>query len=301
MNISSVAVVKNALRYIFANFGAIWILLLKATGIVLAGLLIMGSITVGTIGMGSIQQIIAEQSKVMEQVSGASMVEDSLGQMAGTTGEVIDDGNLDALPDELQEDVDQMKNELTVTQIVLMSTSGIVILLGMIWLTTPIYVNIIHSVMQGTPLETNLYNRLVDKDVLAYIKGYLFLMFSAFVMITIITVLYLNVHSLMSILVIGVVLFAFRAALIPIALATNEATTIANAWTLTKGNSFNVFKVILLSMIVLFIFQLLIGLISAVGGELMAIQILTMIIFIITLPFQNLMTVAMVYVYKHRS
>ena len=242
MNISSVAVVKNALRYIFANFGAIWILLLKAFSVMVVALLLMGSITVGTMGLNSVKQIITEESKVMEQISGSTMVEDSLDQVAGTSGEVIDDGSLEALPDELQENVDQMRNELTITQILIMSTSGIIILLAMILLMTPIHVNIIHSVMQGTPLETNLFNRFLDKDVLAYIKGYLFLIVSMFVMLSAIAALY-TVHPLMSILVIGVVIFALRAVLVPIALATGEATTIGNAWTLTKGNSLNVFNI----------------------------------------------------------
>ena len=300
MNISSVAVVKNALRYIFANFGAIWILLLKAFSVMVVALLLMGSITVGTMGLDSVKQIITKESKVMEQISGSTVVEDSLDQMAGTTGEVIDDGSLEALPDELQEDVDQMRSELTITQILIMSTSGIIILLAMILLMTPIHVNIIHSVMQGTPLETNLFNRFLDKDVLAYIKGYLFLMVSLFVMLSAIAALY-TVHPLMSILVIGVVIFALRAVLVPIALATGEATTIGNAWTLTKGNSLNVFKVVLLSGLALLVLHLLVALISLVGGELIAVKILTTIIFIMTMPFQNLSEVALAYVYKHRS
>ena len=154
--------------------------------------------------------------------------------------------------------------------------------------------------MQRTPLETNLFNRFLDKDVLAYIKGYLFLIVSMFVMLSAIAALY-TVHPLMSILVIGVVIFALRAVLVPIALATGEATTIGNAWTLTKGNSLNVFKVVLLSGLALLVLHLLVALISLVGGELIAVKILTTIIFIMTMPFQNLSEVAVAYVYKHRS
>lgn len=347
MALSSRSITKFSLSYIFKNFGKIWLLIAKMFAAILLLVAVAGGIGVSMIGMDTLSKMAPKMSlpgmnmnmpitsmpmettlnSPLNSLPAVELMEDSMtDSKADPNG---GDQNSTAMPNNSVSDAPlsrEMSNEMagdlglrdvgTDSNDLLSMTTGIIA--GFLGLASFIFLsligsafasNIIQSVVFSTHLETAIFDRLTKKPTLRYFAAYLLTFLIGLIVVGICFAL-MQIHPMAALLGLLAIPLFLRLSLLPAIYCIGNVTSLYHAYELTRGKAWIIFKIIILSMLVIIGFALAFAALStgilsisdtlgSMSGILTgAISILSLAV---TVPLQQLMLISIAKLYKDMS
>lgn len=295
MSISSRSNVKNGLCFIKANFGAIWLMALKVFISVIPLMLIIGVSAFSMMGMDALMGM-SPPADVAAPVVGALPDMSHMGSQMGDAMK-MPGGAMGGM----------MLDKLSNISVASMTFAGIGSLLGFVLVmlaSSAMVVAMIRSIVLDQPLDTSIFSKMFDTMVLKYFGTVLIIMLIIGLVMAVVAALGFFVHPSAFVLALVGIYLGLRMALIPYGVAVGDINSLSEACEKTKGQIWNVFKVLVLSALVLLVFQLIIQALTFVFGMIVGtisgiLLVLTMIgSLIILVPLQQIVTTSVAHLYK---
>ncbi len=298
MSISSRSNVKSGLMYIKDNFGGLWIMLLKIFLSAIPFILIVGVSVVGLMGFGSMMDMMSQGGV------GAAMGTDMIPSVMGAVPDASHMGSMMTGPSAMNPAMLEKLQSISMGEITVAGFGSLLGFLLVMLAGTAMMVAIIRSIVLDQPLETSIFSKLFDKTVLKVFGTVVLIYFVIGLVTAAIVALGFATHPSAFILMFISLYLMLRLALIPVGVAVDDINSLSDACCKTKGQVWNVFKVILLSILIIAVFQIILSILGtglgaiggAVGGVLMLILMVTGLV--IMMPLQQLLITSMAYLYK---
>lgn len=294
MAISSTNNVKLGLIFIKENFGGIWLMTLK---VILASIpLFITLIITCAMMFGSDFLVLSDLPAV------------GITPPVGETTQMM--GSPPVMP------MDAGISSLSMGGIIIAGLINLAALILSLLVFTAMMVAMIRSVVFQEKLDTTIFSKICDKTVLKVFMTELIitLLFTGVIVIIIGAATLLTSSSgsgamlqgllfSLPVMIPAIIYLALRLSLIPIGVAVGDIQCASEAFPKTKGQLFNVFKIILLAFLISIVLQLMTqipNLIMGIEGAAMSIVgfILLLAALIITVPLHNIGLVSLSHLYK---